>query len=89
MYTRSEPKACEKLGLRQDDKSKRRRQTRWFETCRGFQQLARTSEMKEESKEEFWKVIGEAYCDGLMYYEGDIVKDIHDGKVNIEDYNLR
>lgn len=77
------------LVLRQDDKSKRRQQTRWFETFRGFQLSARTSEMNEESIEEFWKVVGEAYCDGVMYYEGDIVKDIHDGKVNIEDYKLR
>ncbi|KAI3316945.1 heterokaryon incompatibility protein-domain-containing protein [Xylariaceae sp. AK1471] len=38
--------------------------------------------------EEFWKVIGEAYLDGAMYYGGDIDADIRDGRVAIEDYSL-
>ncbi|KAI6088180.1 heterokaryon incompatibility protein-domain-containing protein [Hypoxylon rubiginosum] len=77
------------LVLRKDNKHGRKRHIDTFDTYRSFERLVRTRNMGEESKEEFWKVIGEAYCDGLMYYEGDIDNDIHDGKVKIRDYNLR
>ncbi|KAI8631594.1 heterokaryon incompatibility protein-domain-containing protein [Xylariaceae sp. FL1651] len=41
-----------------------------------------------EPQQEFWKVIGEAYLDGVMYYNGDIAEDIRNGHVQVRDYRL-
>lgn len=79
------------LVLRRDDGVKINRWERWMNGFKLYQypkELGRESGTREESKNEFWKVVGEAYCDGFMYYEGDIGKDIHDGKVKVMDYNL-
>ncbi|KAI1178857.1 heterokaryon incompatibility protein-domain-containing protein [Nemania sp. FL0916] len=60
--------------LRQDDGSNTKRPT---------------SGTRDEFRKERWRVVGEAYCDGLMYYEGDIDKDIHNNKkVDLRDYDL-
>ena len=36
----------------------------------------------------YWKLVGEVYVDGIMYYEGDIHEDIRDGKVEVRDFHL-
>ncbi|KAI2615386.1 heterokaryon incompatibility protein-domain-containing protein [Hypoxylon sp. NC1633] len=75
------------LVLRQRDDGKGKRHIKFLEGYKSSKKFGSTGGM--ESEEGFWKVIGEAYCDGLMYYEGDIAKDIRDGNVKVKDYNLR
>lgn len=37
---------------------------------------------------EYFKLVGEAYVDDIMYYEGDIQADISNGKAKTREYNL-
>ena len=37
---------------------------------------------------DYFKLVGEAYVDGVMYYEGDIEADLTNGKIKTEEYNL-
>ncbi|KAI1376963.1 heterokaryon incompatibility protein-domain-containing protein [Hypoxylon crocopeplum] len=77
------------LVLRREDRGKIKGKRKLFKKYQSPEELVRETGIEEESKKEFWKLIGEAYCDGFMYYEGDINKDIQDGRVKIKDYNLR
>jgi hypothetical protein len=38
--------------------------------------------------EEYFKVIGEAYCDEVMYYNGNIKHDTERGHISLRDYQL-
>ena len=39
-------------------------------------------------EQEYFKFVGEAYCDGLMQYAGDIQKNIQEGKLKVRKFNL-
>lgn len=46
------------------------------------------AELLGTPEREYFKFVGEAYCDGSMYYEGDIQKDIRQGNLKIQTFHL-
>ena len=39
-------------------------------------------------KPEYFKLVGESYCDGVMYYNGDLTDDIQSKKISLQTYHL-
>ena len=50
----------------------------------------RPSRVGPELKEnlEYFKLIGESYCDGVMYYNGDLMDDIQSKKISPQTYHI-